>query len=359
VLAGVAVAASRLISTGEPVPTNRRFPGLFGPIQPGTTKLLSVRTADPDGGPPWGLRVYRTTVNQGSGQRPVGCVQVGRVVDARLGVLGQDGSFHNDGRFHELPVQPDGCGGLDARGQLFFDGQAMTQVASADPRQSCETAAQRQDRTVDVPRALRASLRRKLRSGDRRAVPLERRLLARQTRRAAQDIPLCPTGDLRTITYGLVGSLASRVTATDPTTRQSVRPVAAENGAYLIVLSGPAEQHRPLKITTFYPNDLVCGRGAATPDANRRQATSHHDAPSVVYRVGTRCGHERSERAGVRGSADEARSRNWRTAWRDPRKGAAGIAPAGVDVAARVGATPLVAAAHQVSALPTVPRTFV
>jgi hypothetical protein len=67
--------------------------------------------------------------------------------------------------------------------------------------------------------------------------------------------------DRRTVTYGLVGALARRVTATDTTTHQSARPVAAENGAYLIVLPGPPEQHRALKVRTFYPNGLVCGRG--------------------------------------------------------------------------------------------------
>ena len=40
-------------------------------------------------------------------------MQVGRVVDGRLGILGQDGAFHNDGLFHELPVQPEACGSLD------------------------------------------------------------------------------------------------------------------------------------------------------------------------------------------------------------------------------------------------------
>ena len=71
---------------------------------------------DPTGGPPWGLRVLRTT-------RGLGCVQIGRVVGGRLGVLGQDGALANDGRFHPLPAavseSPVDCGSLDARGRLI------------------------------------------------------------------------------------------------------------------------------------------------------------------------------------------------------------------------------------------------
>lgn len=42
-------------------------------------------------------------MNEGA-KRDVGCVQVGRVVDGRLGVLGQDGSFDERRQFHELPI---------------------------------------------------------------------------------------------------------------------------------------------------------------------------------------------------------------------------------------------------------------
>jgi hypothetical protein len=266
--AGAAVAATELIRTGEPVPPTPAMPGVFGTIKPGSTKLLSVRAADPGGGPPWGLRIFRTTMTVGGITHNVGCVQVGRVVGGQLGVLGQDGSFNNDGKFHELPVEGEGCGSLDRNGRLFVDGPAATQVASADARHLCETVAQRQARTVDIPRALRASLRKKLRTGDQRAIRLERRLIAQQARRAAQTIPLCPTRDLRTITYGLVGPYARRVTATSPLVRRSVRPSPRENGAYLIVLAGPPQQQRPLRVQTVYANGLVCGRGAsraATP----------------------------------------------------------------------------------------------
>lgn len=63
----------------------------------GTVRLLSLRVPDPAGGPPWGMRVMRTT----GGDE---CMQVGRVHDGRLGVLGQDGIFRDDHRFHPMPA---------------------------------------------------------------------------------------------------------------------------------------------------------------------------------------------------------------------------------------------------------------
>lgn len=50
-----------------------------------------LRAEDPAGGLPWGLRTYETT-------RGLACVQVGRVQEDRLGLIGRDGSFGNDGR---------------------------------------------------------------------------------------------------------------------------------------------------------------------------------------------------------------------------------------------------------------------
>ncbi|UTI63384.1 hypothetical protein NBH00_18780 [Paraconexibacter antarcticus] len=74
VAAGGAVAATQLIGTGQPVP---RLPAggqsVLGSIVPGSVRLLSVRAADPDGGPPWGIRMYQT-------KKGIACVQVGRVV---------------------------------------------------------------------------------------------------------------------------------------------------------------------------------------------------------------------------------------------------------------------------------------
>jgi hypothetical protein len=95
-VAGVATAATGTFPVGDPLPP-------FGDDaadrigQPDRTSdtVLALRAADPDGGPPWGVRTFSTS---GRWQ----CQQIGRVVDGRLGVIGGDGSFH------ALPLQPAG-----------------------------------------------------------------------------------------------------------------------------------------------------------------------------------------------------------------------------------------------------------
>ena len=263
-LGGIAVAATQLIQTGEPVPPNPQDHSLLGKIKPGTTRLLSLRVADPDGGPPWGMRVFRTIVKTppNGARRDVACTQTGRVVDGKLGVIGKDGSFNNDGKFHELPVQADGCGGLDARGQLFFQSGSNAQVASGDPREAaCETAAQRKGRTMDTVRSLQAALRLQLKRGERQAARIQRRVIARYQRRARLNIPLCPAADLRTIVYGMAGSQATRVTlAGGP----SMRPVARESGAWMFVLSG---RRHNFDVRTRYRGGISCGTPTrVTPD---------------------------------------------------------------------------------------------
>jgi hypothetical protein len=104
-LAGAAFAAGQLIGTGAPVKPfvgeavfpNTATSGEGLPI-PASVKLLKLASADPRGGLAWGMRVFDTT-------RGVGCAQVGRLLDSHLGVLGQDGAFADDGRFHTLPLQ--------------------------------------------------------------------------------------------------------------------------------------------------------------------------------------------------------------------------------------------------------------
>lgn len=95
----IALAASGVILTGSSVPTNGRLrPGYeLGVPTRGGSQLLPLRAPDPAGGLPWGMRIIRTT-------RGFLCVQIGRVQDGMLGELGIDDAFHDDGRFHPLPV---------------------------------------------------------------------------------------------------------------------------------------------------------------------------------------------------------------------------------------------------------------
>lgn len=96
--AAIALAATGVILTGSPVGTVSAPVATIGEGVPvaGGARLLPLRAPDPAGGLPWGMRVVHTT-------RGLICVQIGRVYDGRLGQLGIDGAFHDDGRFHPLP----------------------------------------------------------------------------------------------------------------------------------------------------------------------------------------------------------------------------------------------------------------
>ncbi|MBE2319352.1 hypothetical protein DVA67_025475 [Solirubrobacter sp. CPCC 204708] len=192
-LAGtVAVAATTGILSGEPVssdPHAPRDPNAGIGVNAGPGKLLAVRAADPAGGPEWGLRLVKTS-------RGLGCLQVGRVVDGRLGRLGQDGAFGNDGKFHELGPEiletSSECQQPDGAGNVFFAMTSIGQPASADPA-SCAVRPRGEDKR-----------------------------------------PACPRGSLRDVFYGLLGPEAAAITYREggKTVRQAVERPA---GAYLVV----------------------------------------------------------------------------------------------------------------------------
>ena len=130
-----ALAATNVIRIGAPARTGVAFSHPHrgaGAILPHSVRLLGVKTADPIDGPPWAMRVLSTT-------RGVGCVQVGRLLDDQLGLLGTAGAFKNDGRFHAMPANssfsPVGCTTLDRNGRIFLAVHVDYMPASA--MQSC------------------------------------------------------------------------------------------------------------------------------------------------------------------------------------------------------------------------------
>ena len=193
----VALAAGGVISIGSPA----KDPVALGVAKPdadtgvvvkGTDRLLSPRADDPDGGPPWGLRLYSTT-------RGLGCMMPGRVVSGKIGVYGRYGAFNNDGRLHPFAPEVVGnsfsnCAPLDASGRLFLSVNDGMLVASASRTEPC------------TPRI------------------------------GSKDAPgLCAAGTERTVLYGTLGPQAKSVTYTSPTGPQTV-PTSGPEGAYLIVL---------------------------------------------------------------------------------------------------------------------------
>jgi hypothetical protein len=200
-----AAFGSGLIQLGAPARTPEGFTtprAGVGSLTLGTVRLLPVATPDPHGGPPWGLRVFSTT-------RGVGCIQVGRLLDGRIGALGQNGAFGNDGRFHELPprsVSPLTCVALDANGRIFNNVSKGDALANAWPgRETC------------VPSI---------------ASPAEKGFVGGKT---------CPQSDERDLFYGLLGPYAKSITFTIHGAHKTVATVGPE-GAYLIVADAPANQ---------------------------------------------------------------------------------------------------------------------
>lgn len=199
IAAAVAAAASGLL-TGEPV---RNAPGMtfsptkgLGAVVPGSVRLTSLRVPDPDGGPPWGLRTLKTT-------RELACVQVRRVVDERLGLLGQDGAFGDDGRFHPLPASVLGqCALLDARGSAFL---AVSYGGIAASGMQPQFAGRAQTFGCRVGQGL------------------------------APPAAKCLDAQVRVLQFGLLGPEATQVTARDALRRPVVRATDRQLGAYLNV----------------------------------------------------------------------------------------------------------------------------
>jgi len=133
-LAAAALAATAILQTGAAVKQPRGASSTAGvgiPV-PGASRILALREPDPAGGLPWGMRVIRTT-------RGLLCVQVGRVYHGQLGLLGRDGAFGNDGRFHPLPAdalttQPGSLdlGGLGPAGSIQTCGPPATTFSQSD-----------------------------------------------------------------------------------------------------------------------------------------------------------------------------------------------------------------------------------
>ncbi|WP_354697219.1 hypothetical protein [Paraconexibacter sp. AEG42_29] len=216
-LAGAAYAATELLR-GEPLRNPpgvvfRADEGVGVPKKVAGAVVAPLRFADPDGGPPWGVRVLKTT-------RDHGCIQIGRVDEGDFGVLGQDGLFGNDGRFHEWPADVVGessCAPNDAAGHAFLAMSYSGLPASGTPK-GCTVPAQ-------------------LRSAGR----------YRDRMPAA-----CPARDLRNVYYGLLGPLGKSVTYRGDDGKPHTVPATPGDGAYLVVVR-PTRQ-RPAR-GMFIPSE--------------------------------------------------------------------------------------------------------
>jgi hypothetical protein len=211
-LAAAALAATGVIGFGTPVRASHspgrerpsKTTGIGIPVAaadglPVSAQPLAISVRDPGGGLPWGMRVVRTT-------RGLLCMQMGRLLDGRLGVLGQDGQFHDDGLFHEIPataLDPDTCIAPSVWTIMSEDGLPAA-GALQSPASSC------------VPPWLRDG--------------------------ASAPKP-CPADDERLIGFGVLGPHAVSVSYMADGRLHTV-PTVGHLGAYLIVLRVPPKlQH--------------------------------------------------------------------------------------------------------------------
>jgi hypothetical protein len=252
---GAAFAAKGLAGIGAAAP--RDYPSFGEKILPAGTRLLSLRVPDPAGGPPWGMRLIFTTADRQDPARNHktarwGCVQIGRVVDGRLGILGQDGAFHNDGLFHELPVQPEACGGLNHAGQLIgLTGGASITASAYRGLEGCLTGSARHQEQMALP-----SIERQL--GVARAerdlhairAALEGLATYRKIAPKLNADANCLESDLRHVVYGVAGPDARSVTVTGEGHHQTISLTPQDDGAYLIVqpVSHMEQMHSALRV---------------------------------------------------------------------------------------------------------------
>ena len=246
-----ALAAGGVIRIGAPAETHESpfYAQKGGGIVRGTVRLLVISTPDSAGGPPWGMRVLST-------KRGEGCVQVGRLLDGKLGAIGQDSAFHNDGLFHEFAVNTLGaeraCTLLDGNDRLFLNAVVGDIPASAwrgnSPDKGC------------VPST---------------AGPYER--FAEDGQR--KPYPVCPQADERNLYYGLLGPDAKSITYVLDG-HAHTQPTAGPEGAYLLVTNASSKQL--FNFNAGGTQDVVPVDGPITELHYRDGSTCHLTARSWI-----------------------------------------------------------------------------
>ena len=253
----------------------------LGKVPPRGGRLLPIRVADPNGGPPWGIRLVRTT-------RGETCIQVGRVVDGQIGQLGIDGAWHDDHEFHEIKANDqmaDICGATDGAGRGFVDQAVYGAPASVDIPLDNSSGAR--NACIDPYTSL--SLPGFVQRGGK-LTPFEKRVLRRIERQRRVDGD-CPLDAMRMIFVGLLGPDAKSVTFKTPSGQTRTQTTLAGTGAYLIVFRETASDCLDFAKSPFTSGD-GCGAGNTGPNPYLR-------APSAITKVTYADGKSCSEQPSV------------------------------------------------------------
>jgi len=240
-----AIAASTLLETGssvpKPTPRPAGHPTNLTPEVAGTRRVLELRTADPDGGLPWAAEVHRRQLTS-TDQPPLLCLQVARTQEGVLGIVGRDGSFGNDQKFHPLAPDSDqgpGCRGVPA-GYSTYPAVWAVELRPASG--------------AGVPT-----------SGAGGCVPPTPRS-SPPTHSAARNAPDCRPNSLRLVAAGFAGPKATKVTLTGANQSATTKPSTADHGAYLIVAKPPAGTTvNDVVLTIRYADGRECHTTKALP----------------------------------------------------------------------------------------------
>lgn len=252
VLAGLAVsgaavaAAVGVLDTGTPVPRSSS-PAPLKPLSSGEgLTLANVRAPDPDGGPPWGIGTYDAIPPPAAARapdgiaaqfhKPVTCLVVGRVQNGQLGVVGRDGVFRNDGRFHRLAPAAQSssvCGGRTEHG-------AFVSFSSGPP----------------IPASGYTGAPGTVIGGCRERGNLNRATVSPQTRRKLRGVAQCSVTGLRRVVAGFAGPRAASATLIAAGARKTLKLQPHDNGAYLFVVRSASVS--PVRLTITDRKGNVC-----------------------------------------------------------------------------------------------------
>ena len=143
-------------------------------------------------------------------------MQIGRVLGGRLGVIGEDGAFADDGLFHVLPASPElGC----ARAGSIVESQTYIPASAFTGAGAC----------VAVPEVPAPG------SG----------------RRAARGRRSCRAADRRLVVFGIAPARTTLVSLSGPSGVATEHLAESDYGAFLFVLPvmGSVPGRAPLRVT--------------------------------------------------------------------------------------------------------------
>jgi hypothetical protein len=260
--ATAALAAAGVFQTGAPLePGAPVLPTVANGVAIAGSARLLLRVPDPHGGLPWSVRVLRTT-------RGETCVQVGRRAFGAIGVLGQDGAFSDDARFHPISENYENalsCTNTDAGGHAFVS-LVLSNVPASAYDAGCRLP------LAALPAATRAFLQ---------AHPLfAKARAAAHARRTHQ--PVCPPADLRDVLYGLLGPDATTITYVAADGQLASARTAGTDGAYLIVLPESASTRLCAPQSPLCPLETM-SNGSSAPVNGEIRAIDYRDHASCVF----------------------------------------------------------------------------